>query len=68
MTYDTWQEALAALVKKHGIEDSELGDISRRTGPFEDVCADCGSIMGAWKCPLCGGIRSDARTVGESGA
>ena len=28
--YSTWQEALAALVKENGLQDSELGDISRR--------------------------------------
>lgn len=30
MSYDTWQEALAGLVKDKGLEDSELGDISKR--------------------------------------
>ncbi len=28
--YSTWQEALRALVKENGLEDSELGDISSR--------------------------------------
>jgi len=23
-----------------------------------EACADCGSLMGAFACPLCGGIRS----------
>ena len=30
MTYDTWQEALAGLVKEEGLEETELGDISKR--------------------------------------
>jgi len=30
MIHDTWQEALEAMVKEKGLEDSELGDISKR--------------------------------------
>ena len=30
MTYETWQEALAGLVKEEGLEETELGDISKR--------------------------------------
>jgi len=30
MSYSTWQEALEALVKREGLERSELGEISER--------------------------------------
>lgn len=36
-TYDTWQEALAAVVKKHGLEDSELGDLSKKADALKQM-------------------------------
>jgi hypothetical protein len=30
MSYDTWQDALAGIVKEQGLERQELGEISRR--------------------------------------
>ncbi len=34
-----------------------------------DKCADCGTDMDAWKCPICGGTRSiDKKTIREMSA
>jgi len=30
MSHERWQDALAALVQRHGLRDTELGDTSRR--------------------------------------
>jgi len=30
MAYDSWADALAALVRRKGLENTELGEISRR--------------------------------------
>jgi len=30
MPYDTWQEALAGLVREKGLQDTELGELSKR--------------------------------------
>jgi len=43
MSYPTWQEALAALVKEKGLEDSELGDIVRRVERYSKKVSDPGS-------------------------
>ncbi len=57
--YDSWQEALEALVRDHGLQGTELGDISRRATAAQrkHLCADCGAPMGAFKCTLCSGIN-----------
>lgn len=46
--YPRWQAALAGLVRLHGLENSELGDISKRAGDgleeerrYFDTCERC---------------------------